>query len=637
MSDPVQVSVRSSLQSIIDELEKVKKAAKEVQETFEDTGKGVEDGLKDNTKKVDTFFGSLRSLSRRVADQLRGDFKSLVAINAVSDSLKLSNQFKGSITETVTLSDKVRKLGTTFGIAKDQFSSFQSFITSGLGDIGMSSDVASRTLDGLSKTRVRGKENILAYSAEAGMLASISQESGKEGQIAKGLADVTQARGGNVNDQAQLGALSESLRKVFVSTGQTPTESIDAMKKIFTAMPKDLRAKIGSEGLANLATVGAVGGPNATKYFEQYAAMSPIKRMALDAQGGGNLFSDKGIDLDKLASFIDSVSARTGGDPRMGLTTAGIDEDAAEGLVKLRESLDEVRKALQAGKGIQGTREDQYRDTKGLSEAFKANFNQFKKLIATPLAAITQGATDALSATSESTAGSAAVVAGGGLLAALLAGKGLKGVGKGMGIGGLATTAAKTAGAEAVLGEKTIPVYVTNASEIGGGGIGDALGAAGGAAGAAGGAAAMAKNAGMVGLAALVGVGIGKIIEPYVNGALENTEKQNYGGMEMNLGDRIGYVMDKMIGGDMSKELDQKEYNRKYGGKVDGVPAKKLVPTDKIQENKETIREKTVKETTSVVQPTNNPFGGNATRIVIETKEPNLKARTKSPSQGASN
>lgn len=680
MSEPIQVSVRSSLQAIIDELEKVKEKANEVTGEMKGAGDSVEEGLHDNTKKVATFFGSLRSLSRRVADQLRGDFKSLVSINAVSESLKLSNQFKGTVSETVSLSDKIRKLGATFGIAKSNFASFQSFMTDGLGELGMSSEVATRVLEALANTPVRKQGALLDYSTQSGMLASVAGETGKEGAIAKGLANVTQSRGGDVNDSGQLSALTEAVRKVFVQTGAAPSQTLDAMEKMFRDMPKDLRKKIGAEGLANLAAVSAVGGPNATKFIEQYNTMSPVERMAIDAQGGGNLLSDKGLDLDKLGKFIDGAASRVGGDPRLGLKTVGIDPEAAEGLIRLRENMDQVKAAQERISKATGSLNQQYKDSMGFTEAFKANLNRVKKMISEPLATATQTATDVMSSASQSDLGAGAVAVGGGLLAAVLAGGGLKGIGKGLlgGAGGIVGTLAKKEGAETVLGAKTIPVYVVNASEIGTSlasklpSFGDAIGNNGLAKGGG-----FLKGAGMVGLSAAVGVGIGELIRPYVEEwfAKKTDGALDHGGMKGDAIDRMMYSVDKALGGDASKELDAREGQAKRDKRVGQVratapdapakpmpgrsvlgtqlspgvsegqreldgegPRRVLVPTERVSSTNVKETTKTVRqESDSVKPPTPSAFPAQPTRVIVEMKDPRLKSKTKYPSQGASN
>lgn len=523
MSDPVEVRVRSSLQKIIDELDAVNAKAKETGEAFKQTGPAVGDELNKNVKRTETFFSQLRSLSRRVADQLRGDFKSLVSINAITDALKISGQFRNSIEQTVELNDTIRKLGTTFGIASSDFVGFQAKMTEGLGDIGLSADVAAEALKGLSTTPVRGQENLLAYSQSSGMLASISSQKGREGEIAKGMSGVIQARGGDVNDSKQMGRLAETLRKVFVQTGAGPAETLAEMQKIFAGMPQDMRKAITESGVANLAVAGQVGGPNATKFLEEYLGKSPIARMAFEAQGGKGVFTNKGIDVDKFEKFFKSITARVGGDPRMAAQTLGLSEDAAEGFVRLGENIKRVGAAEEQFAHITGNLNEQFRKSMGLAESFRANINKIKSMISEPLAHATQGISSALSTASETTGGAAAVTGGAAIGAALLAGGALKAIGGALGKGGVGGAAgalagtgmalAKSQAAEQIFGAKTVPVYVVNIDELGGGGVlgglGQTLGGAGaGAAGAAGGIGTM----GMLGIGAVAALGVGGVV-----------------------------------------------------------------------------------------------------------------------------
>lgn len=577
MSDPVELSVRSSLSKIIDELAAIRDRAMETQQAlktagqatdsamtgaagkakkvgaaFKESGDEVEEGLGRNVKRTEKFFAGLRSLSRRVADQLRGDFKSLLSINAVSDSLKLSNQFRGSISETVQLSDAIRKLGATFGIAGKDFQDFQENMTKGLGEIGMASDVGGRVMNGLSTTRVRGQEQIIDYSRTAGMLGSVGQEQGQEGAIAKALANVIQARGGNVNSKTEVDQLAEAVRRVFVETGAAPTATLRSMEDIFKNMPEDFRKTLTPNGLTNLAAASAVGGPGATKFLEEYLGKSPIARQAFDAQGGRGVFTDKGIDIEKFKGFAQSIMGRVGGDPRLAAQTLGLSEEAAEGFVRLARNLDKVKEAQERVTTTAGSLSEQYRSSMGFAESFRANINRVKKALASPLSFITQKGTDLLSGAAQSDAGAGAVVAGGGLLAMLLAGAGLKGIGGGLGkvAGGALGTVARTKGAEAVLGKETIPVYVTNASEIGGGVGGGLGGIAGGAAGAAeGGGMGLMGKAGMVGVAGIAGYAIGAMLAPMFGKFLtENTNGKTDEGFEGDAAERFFFKIGKLFG-----------------------------------------------------------------------------------------
>lgn len=501
MGDQVNLSVRSELKKIIEELELIAAKGQTVTEEFGKLGEGVSEGLANNTKKTETFLTKLSGLGGRVANQLRGDFKSLFAINALKDSLKLSDQFRGTVKEAFTLSDAIRKLGGVFGIAKGDFGKLQTNMVKGLGEIGLSSESAAKVLEGLSTsgTNVSGEGSLLGYAKSSGQLSSVTRQQGSEGEIAKLMAQVIQARGGNVNDMKQLTAVAEDVRKVFNATGAGATETLNSMKSIFTGMSKDFRDKITSKGLANLAAASTVAGPNAANFIEKYLHLSKYQRAGMDARGMNKAFGENGINTEQVAKMYAQAQKLGGGDVRIGVKAAtGIDSDEdAEGFIRLAESLDKVRAAQAKLATASGNLDEQYKASMGFGEAFRASINRVKKTIAGPLSSVTQGGTDLMSSAAGSDLGAAGVVAGGGVLAALLAGAGMRGIGGS--VMGMAGTAAKSKAAEEMTGQKTIPVYVVNAHEMGGGGIGGAAGGIAGSLGKAGLVGGVAVGAGMAG------------------------------------------------------------------------------------------------------------------------------------------
>lgn len=538
----VKVTVQSEMMKLVQDLEKLHKAGIAIQKDLKKTGEDVGKQTEDNTKKVQTSFEKLKSFGRRTADQLRSDFKSLFAINAVGDALKLSNQFRGSIKETVNLSDAIRKMGTTFGIASKDFASFQTKMVKGLGQVGLSSEVATRTLEGLSDTTVRGQDQLIGYSKMAGELASIGREQGKEGDIASGIARVIQARGGNANDLGQAGAVAEDLRRAQNATGKSPTEILRSMESIFQKMPDDLRKSIGTRGLTNLAAASSVSGPNSTKFLEDFLSKSSIMRKSFEAQGFKDVFTDQGLDIEKFRKASGDILSRVGGDKRLAAKSLGLESDeAADGFIRLVENLDKVKDAQDRIKASTGSLEEQYRKSLGMGEAFKASINRLKSTVAAPLSEITQKGTDLLSSASESTGGALAVAGGGAIAAALLAGGGLRG------IGGVLGGAAKSQAYEAATGENVQPVEVINwpaALQVPGG-----MGGGGGAMG-------MLGKAGSLLGAGAAGYGVGTAIEGLID---KNTQGKTAEGFEGNAIERLIFKLDKLIGGENAKKFMQQE------------------------------------------------------------------------------
>lgn len=507
MAENVEVNVRSQLMKIVADLEAIANEGKKVQQEFGKIADSTGESIKKQTKETETMLSKMRGFGRRVADQMKQDFRSLFSISALGEGLKLTDQFRGSIRETVNLSDMIRKLGGTFGIAQRDFGKFQATLVRGLGDIGMSSEVAARTLEGLADTPVRGEKALLEYSKTAGMLASIGRQQGREGDIAGSMSRVIQARGGDVNDVSQMKSLAEDVRRARKVTGKGPSELLKGMEDLFTGMSQDFRKKFSSRGLVNLAAAGQVAGPNATSFIQRFLSLSKTQRAGMEARGVGEVFGEGGINVKQVARLYAEAKKMGGGDARLGARAAigAQSDEEAEGFLRLAESLQRVDEAQKAVSSSAGDLATDYQQSKTLGEAFRSSINRIKKMVAGPLSSLTQGGTDLLGRAGESDVGAAGVVAGGAGLAALLAGFGLRGVGKGLagGIGGLG----KAAAVESLTGKEVQPVYVVNAAEIGGGGVAGAAAAGGGMLGKAG------KVLGGAGLAYGVGAGSAKAIE----------------------------------------------------------------------------------------------------------------------------
>lgn len=626
----VEITVRSQLNKVIAELERIKAKAAETGSSFGDASKGVEEGIQKNMKRTERFLGSVGSVGRRIADQLRRDFKSLLSLNALSDSMKISNKFRDAVAQTVELSDSIRRLGPVFNIAQKDFVGFQEKLTTGLGDIGLSADVAARTLLGLSKTPVRGQDNILNYSKNAGMLASVGGEKGQEGEIAKEMAYVIQARGGDVNDKKQQDSLSESLRRVFNATGATPGQVLSEMKRVFEMMPEDLRKSIDDSGLANLAAGSAVGGPNSMQFFQEYFNKSSLERRPIDDQGGRGLIGNNGIDLKKLKSFLDGIKGRINSDPRAALKTLGISDQAAEGLVRLSENADKVREKQDQMAKATGDLATQFDNTKSLMDAFTSNLNRAGKELSSITAPFTQKLTELLVQTSKSDKGASMVTAGAAVGGAALAGFALSNIigkiggpiGKILGAGGSSLLSmAQDKGAEAILGENTIPVWVVNANQIGGGmgGVGGGLAAAAGSAG-----------MGLLGSAGLVALG-GIIAYQLADAGLKQTETTDEHGFTGDWLMRLFKAFNGVVSGDDSydSEMEQRD-----AANADDLERRKPKHKETTIERLTRWRDedkgaKDEKGNTRVPSPSERERYKHDVHITVESKDPKLKVTAK--------
>lgn len=464
----VTLEVSAKLDNIEQALTKLSNMGEETKRVFTEMSKSFSKTTLDNTKKVQDQAQKTGGIFKRVLQNMKSDMKALIGVEALQSGLKLSNMFKGSITEAASLGDTIRRVGATFGIATQNFASFQEKMMKGLGAIGMSSDVAARALDGLAETPVKGEKNLLEYTKAAGMLAKMGGETGQEGGIAKGMAGVIQAKGGNVNDLQQMNEVAESLRRVQIATGKKSTEALGAMNEMFGKMSADYRKQMGPKQMAILAAGSMAAGPNATKFMEEYMSKSKFQRAFQTATGGTKLFGKEGFNTDAIKKFYDEAKKLGSGDIRIGLKAMGVESDeAAEGFQRLAEHLTEVGEAQERAQKATINLEDSYRSSLGTTESFKANIDKLKGFMAKPFAAGQQKLTDLLQHTSKSTLGSAAVVAGGGMLAALLTGGGIRGLGKSLLSHG--AEEAKIKAREAITGKEVQDVNVVNADEIGGG------------------------------------------------------------------------------------------------------------------------------------------------------------------------
>jgi hypothetical protein len=343
----------------------------------------------------------------------------------------------------------------------------------GLGEIGVESEAAARALDGLRETPVRGKEALIEYAKTAGQLGIIGGERGKEAGIAGGMARVITARGGEPSDIDEMRKVAESLVRIRQVTGKAPTESLRAMEMLFEKMPKEFRSKFSTKMMESIAAAGTMGGPGATNFIIDFLRRSVTQRAGLEARGIGDIITEEGLDISALERLRDEAKKLGSGDFRLGMKAMGLGSDeAAEGAIRLVEKLDRLSAAQDKLGRVSVDLAQLQRDNATMGEAFRMNLSKIKGILTAPFAKAPHMITEGLAEASKTTVGASAIVAGGGILSALMMGIGLRGVGKLMGggaMGGIAGGIARAGAIEATMGREVVPVYVTNAAEMGSG------------------------------------------------------------------------------------------------------------------------------------------------------------------------
>lgn len=533
MGTEVVLNGRAELDQIIKSLKKIRDESHKGINEVNTLGKKTNETLENAAKKADDRIKKTGSSLRRMAGQLYSDFKALLSLNSIQGAMKMSSMFQGAVTESIDLADTIRRLGNSFGIARKDFGTFQSALTKGLGEIGASSDDAARALEGLSGLGIKDQGALMNMTKGAVTLGGISGEKGNIKGIAGQLGSVMKSSGANVEDVGAQKRLIGEVTAAVQATGKGATEILGAMDEIFSKMPEELRKKVGPELMSQMAVVATTAGPGATTALQQYMGAGSIQKKPFESQGFGSVIGKDGLlNLKELFKFIKAMKGRIGFDTRAALQTAGFSEDAADGLLRIASSSKELERNLDALSSASRDNEEVYKNTRGFLDSFKGSINTVKGSLDSMLhlGGGMQHVTDFLSSQVGSKGGSAAVVAGGATIAAMLAGGGLRG------IAGLVGGEMKKKAFEEVTGEKVQDVFVVNFDQIGQGVGTNIKSLMGGGMG-------MMGKAGMVGGALAGGLAIGEGI---------NAIDQKLGG---GMGDAIvsGFdKLDKWMGGIMS-------------------------------------------------------------------------------------
>lgn len=524
----VKLSVRSELDRILKDLQKLRDANGEVGDAFKDTSKAIDKAIQDNTTKTRKQLSDTANMGRRMADFIKDSFRNLFAVEAIKRGLDLQSQISKAVDETIRLNDTVMKLGRTYGMTGDQAAR----MVEKMSKKGLSAKAISDTMQGLRGTGVQGAGMIGEYSGAAGQLARISGNEESTGSISGLLARTLQAQGGNQNTPGAASALAESVYKATRTTGVASDQILQGMEQLFKTMPTEMRKSIGPDALAKMSSASALAGPGTTAAIEKALSMDKYQRAAFDATGFSKIFGKSGIDVNALKQFGKTAAKLGGGDLRAGVKFAsggGLGDQEAEGIVRLVEAADRIGDAQNEMSGIKQGLEDYEKATRTVGEAFKSV--AARALGGTGIQGMFGSGQEylkkRLNKYSESGIGSMGALGMGGLLAGGLLGAGGKGLGGILGLGG-----GVAKGLALQEGTGVTPVYVTNASEIGKDGLLDKLigpGAsvqAGGVLGKLGKVGAMAGTVGMGAGVGMLGYEAGNLVSEMMGGSLSEREDE---------------------------------------------------------------------------------------------------------------
>lgn len=458
--EKVELGVNSQLKKIIAELQQIAEKNEEVGRSFKDMGKDVGDSFAKTTKKTENAVNDMASRSRQILNNLKQDFKTLISFGSVLGGLKLSEQYKNTITQSITLGNTIRKVGETFGWTKGQFLDMQTKMNKGLGSIGLSSEAAANALSGIAKTAIRDENAIIEYAKTAGMLASIGGEKGREGEIAQNIAGISAYQGKNPNDIQAMKGIQNEVLKIMRATNRSATEVSDELLTIYKSTNEDFKGQLERGGSTSLATAGVMAGPESTDFIKKYLGMSKVQRSGLEAQGFGQIMNPDGsLNVNAIKGTIKEAQSR-GLDTESGLTTFGFSPEEAKGFIALAKAVEINGKVIeQAHKSVVDINKSFY-ETKTLGDSFNSNLERMKGKIGGFIGAVTQTSTDLLNEASKTDLGAAGVSAAGAMGAALLTGGGIRGM-KGALVGKV-----KEEAYEKLTGETVQPVKIMNTDEL---------------------------------------------------------------------------------------------------------------------------------------------------------------------------
>lgn len=464
--------------------------------------KKLEDQSQESSDKISTIF-------RNLGNRLKEDMKSFLGLSALTEGMNMAKNMKQGAEQVFEMEKAFDRLNTRLGLSVDKMNEFKKMVAMKVAGTGQSLD---SVLPGMEKVSAKGgvkNSGELANIAEMlGQSKAVNKNENVEG-LADTVVEILQRQGEKVTDKSfkrTLDALEGGrIKGAMGSAGEVG----DAVKEMAATAKK---SGMGTRDLAGLAAVASKGGEGSLNVLKQIMAKGATAggQEQLNSTLGVQLFKNGKMDPSALGKINTGRFGQYSEQAMEGAT--GLHGASGADLTRFASSFKDNMGDFDAvSKGANETA-DQF----GVAaDNFSSKFDQFKEKLKGTIMVIGDDLSKSINSflkgdfkggiQSIAQAGGAlmenkgAVAGGLGMtaVAALLAGGGLSSImskipGGGMIKGAIGGEVAKMAGAT--------PVYVVNASDIGGGG---AMG---------GGAMGMMGKAGGIMAAAGVGVAIGEVL-----------------------------------------------------------------------------------------------------------------------------
>lgn len=505
---------------IVQAMEDIKEQAKKLADVIEESlGKGAPKSIDAMEKAADKGANAISSRFKDLGKRIKEDLKTAFDISGLAAGLKFAETLGQGIKEVFSLEKAFDKLNTRLQLTGKTFQDFKKSVGTSVASTGQKlEDVFPGIETASSKGGVKSPQELAAIGKALGQVRAATGESTEA--LASSVVEILRTQGKKVTAQTFQQTLDALQGTRTSGAFKTAGEAGGAIQAITTGVSPEQLKKMGLGtrelgGLAAQASKAGEGGNEILQHVLQMATQAGGKQL-LNSIFGTQLFKGDKLDVNafskvnknQFGKYSEQVLASATGADQAGLSRfLDVMKSGMSDFKKVAQGSNETASQFKTATNNLASSVDQFKErTKNAtrevgedlaasaSELLKGNFKgAFEDL--------KHGGHSAL----ENKGTIAAALGGSAAAALLLGGAGGSLLKKIPGVGGLA---GGLAGGELAKQAGATPVYVVNASEIGGG----LPGAAGGALGAAGklGLFGLAGGAGLAAGAALGGTDAGK-------------------------------------------------------------------------------------------------------------------------------